>query len=465
MLSIYLWSVLPVSAFLIWGDDETNKNSSTVREARLTQNPPWWSSLVDTLFVRSLDRETKRNLLEHYCDTLLWTVPAPDWNITDNSMFTLYRDEEAFRFDPRTSIFVYTLCVNIDEAWDGVTYDTNYTYSKRDYDKDIFNELTYTLWTSKSLQPVAVRDLVSIEKDDLNRAWWIPDQQRLDDEWTFHPCNPKTNMQGCKFSTLMPQLFRTIMNDYTNLKQASVMGYKRQEQSEWDALQSTDIPFAITSFARSHFWNLNDQKEPCDDPKRTYLSDSLVSGKSDHCYHPATYELVAKNIESVDRLVRKTDILNWPQVMKQFCDTKAPRNTIHGCAFSSFGDQPGISDRQSTYNVYLNEYLWYSMFINYYLWQITSTWTYSSLQQWNLYDNYLNQQRDWAALSSELAIAKDSLNQSIRLLKNLQTRYPVYIWMEAYKEDVIRYKEQLTNLYTPFNQLYDTFRNVQDPTQ
>ena len=110
----------------------------------------------------------------------------------------------------------------------------------------------------------------------------------------------------------------------------------------------------------------------------------------------------------------------------------------------------------------LNEYMRYSMFINYYTWRQTVEWVYQPLRRWSLLYSYQKAQQDAVSLAFERDIAKSAMYQSIRLLKNLATWYPVYIWLEAYKEDIVRYKWNLANLYTPFNQMYHTFQNVQN---
>ena len=443
------------------------RESAVVRDMYLRASDTQdWVSLIDLLIDDVEDKKTKRWIVEHYCETLLWRREASTGNITDTSVFTLYRDEAWFRLDPRISLFMYTLCVNIDEAWAGNKFAT-YTYQKKDYHDEVFDEIVYSEPVDRSVEPVMFSEMIIPEPTDLNAIRWIPEQDRLDSDAAFSPCDPAWTMQWCDFATVLPRMFRTIMNDYINLKQAAVMGYTRSSSSESDELGDQDINLAIEQFSISHFWNPTNSTEPCNEAGYHYLSNEKSSGEStNHCYHPETYDLMKKNIESVDRLVRKTQIIDGSVVMKMNCESDwylwDPKNTMHACAFSNFGNRPWVSDRQSLYNLMLNEYMRYSMFINYYTWRQTVEWVYQPLRRWSLLYSYQKAQQDAVSLAFERDIAKSAMYQSIRLLKNLATWYPVYIWLEAYKEDIVRYKWNLANLYTPFNQMYHTFQNVQN---
>jgi len=46
----------------------------------------------------------------------------------------------------------------------------------------------------------------------------IPAQASLDGEQAYHACNPVTSMQGCSFANFLPDIFETIMNEYSNIK-------------------------------------------------------------------------------------------------------------------------------------------------------------------------------------------------------------------------------------------------------
>ena len=77
----------------------------------------------------------KRSLILHYCDTLFQKEHAKD----GNKILISYAD---YIYDPRQSLFVYSLCVNIDELSNGRNI-LNEKYVYRNYKRE-FDTISYT---------------------------------------------------------------------------------------------------------------------------------------------------------------------------------------------------------------------------------------------------------------------------------------------------------------------------------
>jgi hypothetical protein len=67
------------------------------------------TSLVDLLYEKQDTRALRRNIILHYCDTMLGTREG------ENAK-TIARDKGSYRYDPKQSLFMYGLCVHIDEV-------------------------------------------------------------------------------------------------------------------------------------------------------------------------------------------------------------------------------------------------------------------------------------------------------------------------------------------------------------
>ena len=91
--------------------------------------------MIDLLFY---DRETldyRRDIILTYCDALL------DTREDKQSVYMCF-DNDEYRYDPRQSLFMYTMCVNIDEKSNEAGMILDQTYRYRNYKKQ-FKNISY----------------------------------------------------------------------------------------------------------------------------------------------------------------------------------------------------------------------------------------------------------------------------------------------------------------------------------
>jgi hypothetical protein len=60
-------------------------------------------------------------------------------------------------------------------------------------------------------------------------------------------------MQACNFSTFLPNIFKEIMNVYSNMKLANLYSYKYLLNDESEADREKHITDAIKEFSESYF--------------------------------------------------------------------------------------------------------------------------------------------------------------------------------------------------------------------
>jgi hypothetical protein len=130
-------------------------------------------------------------------------------------------DYDGFRYDPTQSLFLYALCVHTETKNKDIE-----VYPVRDYKEEF---------------PV---DKYIEEGYDFNKLREISDQ---------HDCSPTISMQGCQFSRFAPELFRNIMNTYTNMKLATIYGYKYVTENMSEEDKNKAIQAAIQDFSNSYF--------------------------------------------------------------------------------------------------------------------------------------------------------------------------------------------------------------------
>lgn len=398
-----------------------------------------WKTLVDNLVVdRSYERE-RFALITQFCDTILGIKE------NGNMAYTCF-DYDGFRYDPRQSLFVYSLCVNMDKRAEWPWYEKEF-------------DVTYP---DKST--VVLKDL--IKKDlDLNTVWGIPQQSQLDADSAYHTCDPawndgKASMQWCKFSSFAPHILETVMNDYSNLMLAALYWLKYGTEKE-------DRERAIHEFATVHFkWDAQDPDAPCNDPTVDYLQNTPYTLEWDkkHCSHPQTYKMLDQFLEGVWHLTQKTIILDAKKTFEEECVNR--QWTLMGCAFSSTGTIFAERSREVYKNLLTNELMFYSLFLDYYSNAIIYDTKFNVLSFENIADVMRKNSEEVQLIAQEKQIALQSTNQMMRMLSNFYALYPVHIGLSAYYEDLVQYRDTLVKMYTPLHQLfYYLLRNTQEKNQ
>jgi hypothetical protein len=417
-------------------------------------------TLIDKLLNQQETTKMKRSLILHFCDVLLQKEHAEDGN-------TLEMQYQKHIYDPKQSLFVYTLCVNIDEVsrWRKIVQKT---HKYRNY-KDVFDSISYS--------PAGVSlELTQYIKEDVdlnNDLWHIPRQTSLDAEQAYHACNPATSMQPCSFANFLPDMFKTIMNEYGNMKLWSLYGYQMIDPEKADQLGNTQDPSfkdVVKRFSETYFWNdlyddtgnpAGDPLIPCNNPSVMYLDPNDPTGKSVHCSHPKTYEFVATTLKSAKRLIDKTVLIDAAKVMQEPCAGNERNMLLMRCAFSTFGTVSFDSDMKSFNNLLLNELLWYNLFISYYTQVLLYDPSYHPLTMWSASFSYQRWVKEYTTMLYEQQLSMQAVKQMGRMVTQVAVHFPLHVWLSAYYEDILNYRKAITKSYTPFHQLAYKRRNVQ----
>lgn len=427
-----------------------------------------WDSLIDILIVDQEVTNEKRWLILKYCDTVLQKNKV--WNPDNNEAKDLQRfgfDNDKYKYDPRQSLFVYAMCVNIDETSKGRKI-ANTDYIWRNY-KEVFEKVTY----DESVDSPELQ-VDKYWKDDVqfNDVRGIPSQSSLDADSAFSTCDPAKTMQSCNFSSIMPTIFKNIMNEYSNIKLASIYWYTRERESNPNILDD-----AVLDFSQKYFGDPAIDFAPCWVKGMSYLNSESTDWKTQHCNHPETNKELKETIKSAKRLIDKLQFLDHERMLTPFEDDEknlllaeycydkvtgtTPKHILHGCGFTNRWDVWFHSDRQIFSNLMVNELMWYNLFLDYYTNRITTNTSYAPMRLWSISFTYRRNLKEVKNIGVEKWLAQQAVSQTLRMLTNVYTSFPSYIALKAYQEDLLNYRETLVKTYTPTHQLYYTFRNVQ----
>jgi len=417
-------------------------------------------TLIDLLIRQQETKKTKRQLILHYCDVVLQSLEGTNLK---NRSFTY----DNYLYDPRQSWFVYALCVNIDEKskWREILWEK---YKYRNYKKQ-FEKITYP-GVPKQLN---MSDFAK-ENLDLNEIREIPAQPKLDGQQAYTPCNPVESMQACQFSRFLPKIWTTIMNDYSNLRLASLYWYKFLEAPAVNAnspssqIDPEELKQAVRAFSDAYFGDkqldnegnpIGDPQSPCNDEATWYLNPTDVEGNKKHCSHPKTYLFVEWTIKSALKLIEKTKLLDGGKVLQMEC--KEPNRQLMACWFAVHGNAVLRDDMKVFQNMLLNELLRYKLFITYYTQTTLDDPSYNPLTIGSSTFSYRRSVNEYVTISYEQQLAEQAIEQTMRMLHQVGVYYPIHVWLAAYYEDLVNYRKTVTKSYTPLHQLSYLFRNVQ----
>lgn len=417
-------------------------------------------TLIDKLLNQQETTKMKRSLILHYCDVVLHKEHAKDGN-------SLEMQYQNYTYDPKQSLFVYTLCVNIDEQskWRKIL-EKSYVY--RNY-KQEFDKISY----DPSGVELKLNEYIKADVDlnvDLRQ---IPAQASLDGEQAYHACNPVTSMQGCSFANFLPDIFETIMNEYSNIKLWSLYGYQMIKPDIVDQLGNTQDPAfqeVVARFSKTFFWDdlfdktgkyVGDPKIPCNDATTIYLDPNDPEGQSMHCAHPKTYEFVATTLKSAKRLIDKTVLIEAKKVLEEPCEWNERNILLMRCGFSTYGHASYDSDTKSFSNLLLNELMRYNLFVTYYTQMLLYDPSYHPLTIWSASFSYQRGVKEYTTMLYEQQLAMQAVKQMNRMITQVAVHFPLHVWLLAYYEDILNYRKTVTKSYTPFHQLAYKRRNVQ----
>jgi hypothetical protein len=404
-------------------------------------------TLADLLIVdRSYPKE-RFAIVTQFCDTILWLKPPAKGNLS-NICF----ENDGFLYDPRQSLFVYSLCTNMDKRSDIPQHIGKY--------KDHF----WILYPDRDA-PVDIREFV--QDVDMNTLWWIPQQWTLDNPLIKHTCDPKwplgkNDMQSCNFSRIIANIIETVLNEYTNFWTAAIYGFRygpEEEQREK----------AIKEFVERHFnGDITDPNSPCNDPDIQYIqkSPSTFEGDKAHCWHPKTYKMLDDTIKWAYNLIKNAKIIDKKKVYETLCTLSTQGNapqSLHACALMPYGTVFSATSREAFKNLMLNELFYYELFIDFYTSSLSYSLHYVPTINQNLALLLQQNNNEVRVTLQDKQLMRNAVMQTTRLLWQLQALYPIHIWLSAYYEDLITYRDNLVAVYTPLHQLFTSLlRNAQE---
>lgn len=415
----------------------------------------WQDSIINLLVNKREQSRQRKGLIFHFCDTVLQSRRDVERSEARTACF----DHGNFRYDPRQSLFVYALCVHTDEQ---TSSDWIEQYTLRDTAittyKDLFANIQYAEATASYNLGTYIRDDTSLA--DIR---WLPALQ----EGEEHLCDPRYPMQWCEFSSFVPTIFRTVMSLYTDMKLATIYGYKylqsdAPEEDKKEQIAQAIAEFSDTYFAPSSWYKETSAYSECGDVKTKYLSEDKLTWEQSHCSHPKTYAYLAKYIQSSHKLIEDIPYIDAEALLAQNCtQMSSPKDNLQACAFSNFGEIFYESDRSVFQNLYANELMWYALFTTYYADQIADDVTYSPIRMGRYTFTAQRHKQESDHIIKELALHKEAAYQMNRLLSQLYVSFPLHIALSAYTEDLKAYRKNLKSLYSPLHQVNFLWRNAQ----
>lgn len=200
---------------------------------------------------------TKKDFLETFCRVVLETG--------------IYQHSEQMVYNPKQSLFLSTICVNIDKSF-RQSFDSRYVEEQ----------------------------IIKKDKGDRERIGFL-DSVRLRNR-----CNPKSDMKNCPFDKLFPGLFDTLMNDYSNIRLANVYGVTQVDDGSASTKKKMARQLVNEYFGRKRNEDkkerepINKEFEFCGEP----------------CRYPKTENLLFKFFKNAYKLAKNTQMVDFDQVIE-----------------------------------------------------------------------------------------------------------------------------------------------------
>lgn len=230
--------------------------------------------------------------------------------VTENSQLR-YGNNRAkyFLYDPRQSYFLYVLCNDIT--------DTKYPF--------VFD----------SLAEGKYRKIKTRAQHQLR-------------------CDPKSTLNQCDFSKHLPKLFKSIINEYTRIVQAGIVGLKSPTSLPDDDKADGRLGMQINAFFSGYF-----------------LSDEACTQKNT-CRRPTTFKRLENYMKSAEKLLQKLEIVNYQTIYEDAVKNKTKecmQQSIESGSYNIvmcglYGDD--ATPLYSFTNLLYNERMYYRLFMNYY---------------------------------------------------------------------------------------------------
>lgn len=250
--------------------------------------------------------------------------------------------------------------------------------------------------------------------------------------------------ENCNLADIANQLITDILSDLTILKQGNLYGIISNNLTD-----EKDRKHAANLFAEKqlNIWKADDlQTNFCDWKQHSY---------------PKTCSIITKSLESFKKAYANLKIIDTTELLKDSKDKISNKNlctknktqplTFDALLCNTFWTlekERGLLPFTS--QVY-NELLRYTLFSSYYLYnlEIKTQPTPQDLEE-------------IAELKSQPSIFLNTINKTIKQLNDIQSSYPIHIWMLSYQEDLLRLRDQyLSKIITPIYTIFHKVQNVQ----
>lgn len=247
--------------------------------------------------------------------------------------------------------------------------------------------------------------------------------------------------EKCNLALLADEIMAQLFSELFTLKQAEIFGLTTLKLTS-----DADINKEINKYVLEKF--------------------AIPSeGKNGFCWenedlnYPKTCALLKKQMKSFLPTIQKFKLLD-PLPLYDTIKEKNQTSTFKSCQ----------SNGKMSYDIVLCGTLWETdnglrPFINMLYNELTRYFTFITY-----YKQILNQRNivDEAASDeiSQLEASQEKLlfltNETLEDLVTFSTSYPIHIGMLIYQEDLLRFRNRLSKVVTPFYTLYHKLRNVQD---
>jgi hypothetical protein len=255
-------------------------------------------------------------------------------------------------------------------------------------------------------------------------------------DWTFN---------NCDLSELLPALFNASMNDHSTLSIA------------WWAM-NPDIDKTIQDFSITYFSRLD---STCWEKSSEYVSSKwAASSKNALCSHPSTYQALKSTIQWLQKQSTNLRIVEWKWFWGELKAADCAANKYDKLFECSYTNSTTKDAWQYQYNLWYNELLYYKLLIS---WLTNNKLLNPNIKPVNLTQNVTVSLSDEIQnLKREEILSDNALQIMQKTINNIRATLPLHVWLQAYYEDVVTFRQSLAKVYTPIHQLNYKLRNIQE---
>lgn len=247
--------------------------------------------------------------------------------------------------------------------------------------------------------------------------------------------------ESCNLALLADEIMTQLFSELFTLKQAEIFGLTSLKLAS-----DADINKEINKYVLEKFAIPSEGKKG-------------FCWENEDLSYPKTCTLLKKQMKSFLPTIQKFKLLDPLPLY----DTIKEKNLT-----SDF--KPCQSNRKIPYDLVLCGTLWETdnglrPFINMLYNELTRYFTFTTYYKWILSQKNTVDEATTDEIS-QLEASQEKLlfltNKTLDDLLNFSTSYPIHIGMLMYQEDLLRFRNRLSKVVTPFYTLYHKLRNVQE---